>query len=920
MDTKLKKFSRSKITKSIAFILAVVFFAAAVVNVAALISGAMQSSEKQSIIKSYLTNGDYLITRGSKFRDALERYCEAAVKTKLVYKNGSEEEYEAYKAARDNQTSLLLKDARESLVENILAESGKSDFNFLLNAVDSKKVTLKKLGGHTCYINSGTTLHQGGIGGAWESYITDKHGNVYHSDYYDYFCEVINDGNIGENEPYETTTIPAKDGEFVTTTVYDKKSPYDYIMYSRNPIPDSIKKKAQNPKNIVEICSLQHIDTMEKFDGYYEFTVDDSQLVDAGPQGFFRETVNNLSDFKGKAEFYKDEFSRFSHASIIIADEDSGKIIFSNATDFNTTSKTLSEAEKQVDWAAFGFTYSVNSGAAYGKMISGDSMIKDTVDYVCETLNRDFAGFGGNYKIFVMTDSFFSDGDLAAGISDSYDPFEGALADSKEAQKELRSQLIRAVLFLCLFLVLTVYLILVAGRKPEDNEIHPAYGDKIFTLLRTFIDLGAIAAIATGAVVWVGYSIENIAASGNVFYYSVIVLCGISAGAFLLDWLLFLARHIKNRSLFKNLFIVWLVRKVSAKIRESRKRLKALPESYGNILNDVLKKLALLVLLPNIVVGLPCVFGVSGGSFGGWFFGLLLALYDLAALGYAAYYAFCVRKVFSALEEMRKGNHTIRIETEKMPAAVRSAALDVMHLGEGLRAAVENAVKEERMKAELITNVSHDLKTPLTSIINYTDLLSRCEITDETALGYIGVLKEKSKRLKKLIEDLVEASKASSGAMKVELMKVSLSELALQLEGEYEDEYQAKGLELIVDSEEEEIFVLADGKLCHRVLDNLMGNIKKYALPNTRVYMTLKKSADGSFASVTLKNISEGKLNISPQELKARFVRGDASRTSEGNGLGLSIADNLCTLQGGKLDIEIIGDLFCATVTLKTAD
>ena len=519
-----------------------------------------------------------------------------------------------------------------------------------------------------------------------------------------------------------------------------------------------------------------------------------------------------------------------------------------------------------------------------------------------------------------MTDSFFSDGDLAAGISDSHDPFEGALADSNTAQKEVQQQIIGAALFLLLFFAVTVYLIAVAGRKPEDNELHPAYGDKIFTLLRTFIDLGAIAAIATGAVVWIGYSIENIAASGNVFYYSVIVLCGISVGAFLLDWLMYLARHIKNRSLIKNLLIVRLIQIIAKRVRIDREKKKALPPVYKDIFKDVLKKLAIFVLLPNIVVGLPCVIAVSEKEFGGWFFGFFLALWDLAMLGYAVYYAFCVRKVFFALDEMRKGNHTIRIETEKMPAAVRNAALDAMHLGEGLIAAVENAVKEERMKAELITNVSHDLKTPLTSIINYTDLLSRCEITDETALGYIGILKEKSERLKKLIEDLVEASKASSGAMKVNLMKVSLSELALQLEGEYEDEYQAKGLELIVDSEEEDIFVLADGKLCHRILDNLMVNVKKYAMPNTRVYMTIKKSADGSFASVTLKNISEGKLNISPQELKARFVRGDASRTSEGNGLGLSIADNLATLQGGRLDIEINGDLFCATVTLKTAD
>ena len=147
---------------------------------------------------------------------------------------------------------------------------------------------------------------------------------------------------------------------------------------------------------------------------------------------------------------------------------------------------------------------------------------------------------------------------------------------------------------------------------------------------------------------------------------------------------------------------------------------------------------------------------------------------------------------------------------------------------------------------------------------------------------------------------------------------MSLNELAMQIEGEYEDEFEAKGLELIVEEGSEELFVLADGKLSHRVLDNLMSNVKKYAMPHTRVYMTLQKETNG--ASVTIRNISEGRLNISPEELKARFVRGDSSRTSEGNGLGLSIADNLAALQGGTLDIEIIGDLFSAKVTFRSAE
>ena len=453
-----------------------------------------------------------------------------------------------------------------------------------------------------------------------------------------------------------------------------------------------------------------------------------------------------------------------------------------------------------------------------------------------------------------------------------------------------------------------------------------APADGIFTLLRTCIDLGAIAGIVTGAVFCCGNAAENIISLRDAvtyyrqpvtfWHYFIIVLCSISACAFLLDWILYLARHIKNRSLFKNFLLGRIIVSIKRKVKSHPKTEKI----YKDVLNDVLKKIALFVLLPNIVIGLPCLISVISynTSVGGFFFGMLLVIYDLGALGYAVYYAYNVRKLFNALGEIRNGNYNIQIDMSKMPGSIRRAATDIMHLGEGLSIAVDNAVKEEKMKAELITNVSHDLKTPLTSIINYTDLLSRCEIADETAQSYIAVLKEKSERLKKLIEDLVEASKASSGAINVELIKMSLNELAMQIEGEYEDEFEAKGLELIVEEGSEELFVLADGKLSHRVLDNLMSNVKKYAMPHTRVYMTLQKETNG--ASVTIRNISEGRLNISPEELKARFVRGDSSRTSEGNGLGLSIADNLAALQGGTLDIEIIGDLFSAKVTFRSAE
>ncbi len=926
MDTKLKKFSRSKLTKAAAFLLALVFFTSAALGGFDLFLSAFQDAEKGDIISSYLSSGDYQLTRGEKFKNALTKYCEAAVGTKLIYKSGSEKDYEAYKASVAELKEQVLKEMTASVQNSIATEGGTADFSSLFDYLESKTVTLKRLGDHKCYIEKGVTLFQSG---SVEGYVTDSRGNIYEC-----YTDYLEDTPSGDYDEYlmnTTMPYPESAAESVTVPVttechYDE----DSRVFTKTSIPSSIKKKAVNPENIVELCSVQHINTKEKYDGYYEFFIDESKIDTDNMSDVVGEycpldPVKNYTDFKQKAQRYKTDFSRFSHASVIIMDEESGRVVFSNAVDFNTTNRSAEEAKFAIDSVPFGFSYLLASGnsVTFGNRTS-NAMTKNNIYDVCTALGNSFYCYSGRYRIYVMTDSFFTDKTLAASISDSTDPFEGVLADSSEAQKEVHAGLLKTVIFLFLFLVFAVYLVLVAGKSPEDNAVHPAAGDRIFTLLRTVIDLGIIAGIVIGAITWGSYCVDtvnNASQSANpAFYYGVFALCAAACCAFLLDWVLYLARHIKSHTLFKNLLLVQLFGKLSERIKKQREKRRAQPAVYKDILSDVLKKLAVFVLLPNIIVGLPCVFAVSNDNFGGWFFGLILAIYDLAALCYAAYYAFCVRKVFFTLDEMRKGNHTQSIDTARMPAAVKIAAIDAMHLGEGLHAAVENAVKEEKMKAELITNVSHDLKTPLTSIINYTDLLSRCEIADETAKGYITVLKEKSERLKKLIEDLVEASKASSGAMKVELMKVSLTELALQLEGEYADEFEARGLELVCEGTENEIFVLADGKLCHRVLDNLMGNVKKYAMKNTRVYLTLKKSANAATASITLKNISESKLNISPEELKARFVRGDASRTSEGNGLGLSIADNLCTLQGGRLDIEIIGDLFCATATFKTAE
>ena len=228
--------------------------------------------------------------------------------------------------------------------------------------------------------------------------------------------------------------------------------------------------------------------------------------------------------------------------------------------------------------------------------------------------------------------------------------------------------------------------------------------------------------------------------------------------------------------------------------------------------------------------------------------------------------------------------------------------------GELFEESLQERLKSERLKTELITNVSHDIKTPLTSIINYVDLLKKEEISNEKAIEYIDILDNKSKRLKKLIEDLVEASKVSTGNIKLNLEKINIVELIKQAEGEFEDKFQAKSLTTIITSEENEIYIMADSRYMSRVIENLFSNISKYALENSRVYIDIIKKNNKVY--IEIKNISKEKLNISADELRQRFVRGDKSRTTEGSGLGLSITQDLTTLQNGKFNLILDGDLF----------
>lgn len=288
------------------------------------------------------------------------------------------------------------------------------------------------------------------------------------------------------------------------------------------------------------------------------------------------------------------------------------------------------------------------------------------------------------------------------------------------------------------------------------------------------------------------------------------------------------------------------------------------------------------------------------------------------ALAFLAFNGFCVgyalRFLFQLDRVIEAAANRTDVEAAHLHPALAAMAGSLRYTNQELHNAVDQAVRDERLKTELITNVSHDLKTPITSIITYTDLLSKCPQSDEKAKEYMAVLTEKSTKLARLVEDLIEASKLSSGNITLHPMVLDLGELTAQAIGEYQKEFEENRLQLVLDPDLPRVQAFADGSKTYRVLENLLQNAKKYSAVDSRVYVRVYKQ--GNFGVFEIKNISAQPLNISPQELTQRFVRGDASRTKEGNGLGLSIAQELCSAQQGKLELLIDGDLFKARVYL----
>ena len=476
------------------------------------------------------------------------------------------------------------------------------------------------------------------------------------------------------------------------------------------------------------------------------------------------------------------------------------------------------------------------------------------------------------------------------------------------------------VLSIILFLGATIWLTLEAGRTAEDEELHLNGFDHWKTeIAAVLIVLIWIVGSYIGIHFWNGniYTMINdiptylkdggtyfeyyyargmdvssaymsaslylpslsIAELAEIYFYGVFTL-----GCFFMGYVS-LIKRIKGRNLWKNSLLRVIVRFIY-KIYDNRKKTT---------------KTVLLLCGFFLVQGIAVLFrnGVTM---------LLVLLADVGVFYVVLNGLLLKEKLKKGIEEIALGNMEYQIPLQGLRGENLKLAEMINGIANGFHMAVEEAMKNERLKTDLITNVSHDIKTPLTSIINYVAILKQSDIADPKIQGYLDILEAKAQRLKTLTEDVVEASKVSSGNISLEYMDVDLVELIQQTEGEMAEKFEARNLKMIVNLPAEPAVVHVDGRRMWRVLENIFGNAAKYAMPGTRVYADLKLEEDT--VDLSLKNVSEHQLNISADELTERFIRGDLSRSSEGSGLGLSIAQSLTTMQGGTFNLYLDGDLF----------
>jgi len=493
--------------------------------------------------------------------------------------------------------------------------------------------------------------------------------------------------------------------------------------------------------------------------------------------------------------------------------------------------------------------------------------------------------------------------------STAYSGYTASIQNAEQtANVNLLSNTVKAVVLFLVAIILAIISFVICSNKDENGKVKRLFLDYIPTDLHLVITVGLqfcliwLFTIIYDCIIYYAYPFEN-------YLYLALYVVAAAVWALLIELVTSVIRVCKSdKKFYENLLTYHIFKFIIAKpIRFFADLLKFRPANFSKLvrrwslvfasLNLLFVALIVACAVMNRVYELSVAF-------------LVCICIDTAAFVYALKYL----KLLDAIITAAQSRTVSDLDVEKLPLSLKALMNSINYTNNELVSAVDKAVKDERMRTELITNVSHDLKTPLTSIINYVELLKTCNISDDNANEYIAVLDDKAKKLKRLIEDLIEASKITSGIINIEPINLNLSELATQAVIEHQQEFTDNNLTLVFEGDRNAVNAYADGNKTFRIVENLLSNARKYSLEGTRVYADVYET--DNFSVFEIKNTSSEPLNISPEELTQRFVRGDKSRTNEGNGLGLSIAENLCKAQNGCLKITIDGDLFKARVML----
>lgn len=615
--------------------------------------------------------------------------------------------------------------------------------------------------------------------------------------------------------------------------------------------------------------------------------------------------MNDLYDNYTEYKSFTKRYSEGSTSFVYYIDLDNGTgDVYTNASQLqHVGSAKAQEYFSELECAAVGTT-------ALNYNIRGDYEISS--EYVTDFMSRYAYAMGDNAVVYTGFD-------MSLGVNDYYATLWNAF-DSYDAEQVyiLVGMIVMCALY---YFLVTMYLISAAGRKADQNGeeyIQLQWTDSAY--LELFV--GWCCCLVFGIIFgyfeleWHYRSCrENLIPQTEAIFITVITM---TASVLFIESVCSLARRIKSGTFLKNsltyklciskLVLVW--KRCSRKVRAYKKRMQHYAEHTG------LWQKTWGAFFCEVVFFGGCLFAMYLYPERGVI--LFLAAVMLLVLVLTSYRRLTRKvervEIVEKMESIVEGDSS-RVDVEHLSAENTPLGRAVNEIGDGIQQAVEKSVKDERLKAELLTNVSHDIKTPLTSIISYVDLLKKEQIDNPKAAEYIDILENKSLKLKNLIQDLIEVSKISTGNIEYEMMPINLHELVLQAAAEYDEKFAEHCLKLIYNNDAKEACILADPRRMWRVMENLLSNVYKYALEGTRVYLDVTTKDNKLIC--TMKNISAKELNIQAEELTERFVRGDSSRTTDGSGLGLAIAENLVIGQGGTMQIMLDGDLFKVQLIFK---